>query len=198
MAFTQNKPGGAGARGGRRPDSRDDRPKEEFDQKILELARVTRVTAGGKRMRFRCCLVIGDRKGRVGYAVTKGLDVQAAIQKAFTKAKKNVFKIPLVDETIPHEVHAKFGSAMLLLKPAPKGNGIKAGGPLRVLLELGGVPNVTGKMLGAANKINNVRAALLALKQLERYQKAAEDRSKAKKDKAAAPKLVAPVAAKAV
>ncbi|MEI7741038.1 MAG: 30S ribosomal protein S5 [bacterium] len=183
MAFSQNNSRGGKGGGGRREGGRDERPKEEFDQKILELARVTRVTAGGKRMRFRTCLVIGDRKGRVGYAVAKGLDVQLAIQKAFTKAKKNVIQVPIVDETIPHEVTMKFGSAVLMLKPASRGNGIKAGGPLRVVLELAGVPNVTGKMLGASNKINNVRAAFLAIKYLERYSKKAQERVDHKKAK---------------
>lgn len=174
---------------------RDDRNRErdsEFDQKVLDLARVTRVTAGGKRMRFRACIIIGDRKGRVGYGIAKGLDVQAAIQKASTQAKKRVVTIPLVDETIPHEVRAKFGSAMLLLKPAVRGNGIKAGGALRVVLELAGVPNIVGKTLGSSNKINNVRAAFQAVQLLERHAKAAAERfgKKVAAEKAAAGKPV--------
>ncbi|MFH0928569.1 MAG: 30S ribosomal protein S5 [bacterium] len=162
---------------GRKFDNDADR-REEFEQKILDLARVTRVTAGGKRMRFRCCLVIGDKKGRVGFAVAKGADVQLAIQKSFTKAKKNVMVIPLVNETIPHDVRFKYGSVKLLLKPARRGTGIKAGGALRSVLELGGVPNVVGKSLGCKNKINNVKATFMALKLLRRYAPVAEARAK--------------------
>jgi len=190
---------GKGKGPGRRFDQ-DDKFREEFDQKILELARVTRVTAGGKRMRFRALIVVGDRKGRVGYGLAKGLDVQAAVQKSFTKAKKSVFQIPLVDETIPHVVQMKDGSAEVLIKPAPRGTGIKAGGPLRVVLELGGVPNVIGKMLGSANKLNNVRATLDALHLLERHVKDAELRSKARAElqakKSAEPKTAAAPAPK--
>src|SRR3989339_1390040 len=105
--------------------------QSEFEQKILELARVTRVTKGGKRMRFRTCLLIGDRKGRVGLGVAKGADVQISIEKAFRQAKKNIVHVPLFKETIPHEVSAKFGAAVIMLKPAPKGTGLKSGGATR-------------------------------------------------------------------
>ncbi len=179
MAMMQNKGKGRGRRDGHGQE----RPKEEFEQKILELARVTRVTAGGKRMRFRALIVVGDRKGRVGYGLEKGLDVQAAVQKSFTKAKKNVLTVPLVEGTIPHAVAVKEASASILLKPAPRGTGIKAGGPLRVVLELAGVPNIVGKMLGSSNKLNNVRAAFSAIELLSRHAKGAEDRAKARFEK---------------
>lgn len=138
----------------------------EFDQRILDLARVTRVTAGGKRMRFRVCLIAGDRKGRVGYGVAKGADVQAAVEKAFRQAKKRLVKIPFEHETIPFPVEVKYGSAHILLKPAPQGTGLKAGGAIRVVFELAGVPNASAKILGASNKINNVKAVFLALHKL--------------------------------
>lgn len=137
--------------------------QDEFDQRLIDLARVTRVMAGGKRMRFRATLAIGDKKGRVGVGIAKGVDASLAIQKAFTKAKKNIITIPLVNETIPHEVHVKFRSANVLFKPAKKGTGIKAGGAPRILLELAGVGNITGKVLGSGNKINNVKATLIAM-----------------------------------
>lgn len=137
--------------------------QEEFEQRIVDLARVTRVMAGGKRMRFRATLAVGDRKGRIGVGIAKGLDASIAIQKAFTKAKKNLITVPIVNETIPHEVHVKFRSADVLFKPAKKGTGIKAGGAPRILLELSGIGNITGKVLGSSNKINNVKATLMAL-----------------------------------
>ena len=155
---------------GRRRDQK--REPQEFEQKILELARVTRVTKGGKRMRFRTCLVIGDKKGRVGMGVAKGADVAISIEKAFRKAKKNLVQIPLVEETVPHDVNMKFGAAQILLKPAPKGTGLKSGGPVRMVLELGGVPNAVTKILGSNNKINNAKATFEALRSLKGAKKA--------------------------
>lgn len=142
-----------------------DKPKE-FEQKILEIARVTRVTSGGKRMKFRACVIVGDGKGRVGQAVAKGNDVTKAINKAAMKAEKDLIIVPLRNETIPHEIREKFGAAIILLKPAPKGTGIKAGGAMRSVLEIAGVPNVIGKILGSKNKINNSRATINGLKKL--------------------------------
>lgn len=137
--------------------------EQEFEQKLLEVARVTRVMAGGKRMRFRAALVIGDKKGRVGFGIAKGADVTIAIQKAFNQAKKNVIFIPIVKGTVPHEINAKFNSAKVLIKPAKQGNGIKAGGAVRIVLELSGLSDVTGKILGSSSKINNVKATIGAL-----------------------------------
>jgi len=149
---------------------RQERPgseEKEFDQVNLDLARVTRVTKGGKRMRFRAAVVIGDRKGRVGFGIAKGSDVSLAVNKAARHAKKNVFKVTLEGTTIPHWIKAKENAAKILLKPAPSGSGIIAGGAMRVVLELAGVPDVVGKMLGANNKINNARATITALKGLK-------------------------------
>lgn len=147
----------------RRPDSRLEREKDEFQQKMVDLARVTRVMAGGKRMKFRACMVIGDGKGKVGMAVAKGADVSAAITKAVSKAKKNLITVPIIDGTIPHEVNIKFKAAKLMLKPAKKGNGVKAGGVVRVVLELVGIKDAVAKILGGNNKINNVTATIQAL-----------------------------------
>lgn len=154
--------------GGRGRGDRGRRPSEprEFDQKILELSRVTRVTAGGKRMRFRVCLVIGDRKGRVGFGVTKGADVQISVDKSLRQAKKRLLRIPLVQETIPFPVEAKFSSSTVLLMPAPKGTGLKSGGAVRTVLEFAGVPNAVSKILGSSNKINTVKATFLAIEKL--------------------------------
>ena len=138
--------------------------QEEFEQKIIDLARVTRVTKGGKQLRFRACLAIGDKKGRVGAVVAKGVDVAIAITKAVKQAKKNLLILSFPSGTIPYPIYKKYGAAKILLKPAPKGTGIRAGGPMRVVLELAGVPNVVGKILGSKNKINNVRATIDALR----------------------------------
>ena len=146
--------------------------EEEFEQRVIDLARVTRVMAGGKRMKFRACLAIGDKKGRVGYGVAKGADVTAAVTKAFNKAKKNLIRVPLVNETIPHQIKVKFKSARLLLKPAKKGTGVKAGGPIRIFCELAGITNITAKILGSNNKINNIKAMMLALQQFKLSPKA--------------------------
>lgn len=135
----------------------------DIDSRTLEIARVTRVTKGGKRMRFRATVVVGDRKGRVGFGVAKGVDVAGAVNKATRAANKHLIRVPLRDETIPHEAVGKFGASNIIIKPAPKGTGIKAGGAIRVVFELAGVPNVTAKMLGSANKINNVKATVAAL-----------------------------------
>lgn len=161
------RPGGPG-RGGRRDDRGGrDREPSEFNQVTLELARVTRVTKGGKRMRFRATVVVGDGKGRVGFGTSKGVDVQASVLKATAKAKKHLINVPMENETIPHQVRHKSGAADILIMPAPKGSGIIAGGPVRVVLQLAGVPNASSKILGSNNKINNVRAAIQALAQLK-------------------------------
>jgi small subunit ribosomal protein S5 len=148
--------------------SRVPREPREFDQDIIDIARVTRVVAGGKRMRFRACVVIGDRKGRVGYAVAKGADVSLAVNKSVTAAKKHLMHVPIVNDTIPHFVYAKFGAAQVLLKPAPAGTGVIAGGPIRAVVELAGIRNVVTKMLRSRNKINNVKATFAALATLRK------------------------------
>ena len=145
-----------------RPDRKDD----EFEQKLIEISRVTRVMAGGKRMSFRACVVIGDRAGRVGMGLRKGADVTIAINKAVTAAKKNLIKVTMVNDTLPGTAREKFGSARILLKPAPAGTGVIAGGPVRAVLELVGIKNVVSKMMGSKNKVNNVKATLSALQKL--------------------------------
>ncbi|NIP32721.1 30S ribosomal protein S5 [Candidatus Saccharibacteria bacterium] len=145
---------------GRGPEER------EFDQKTLDIARVTRVTKGGKRMRFRSLVVLGNRKGRVGYGIAKGADVAISVSKASSRAKKKMIDVPLKNDTIPHEVKAKYAAARVLLKPAVRGSGIKAGGAVRAVLEVAGIPNITGKIMGSKNKINNVKATFKALESL--------------------------------
>lgn len=163
LASTRNKSKNPGR--GSMP--RRERAEDEFEQRIVELARVARVMAGGKRLRFRALVVIGDRRGRVGYGLDKGADVSLAISKATTQARRNLIIVPLKKNTLPHEIKVKYKSAVVLLKPAPIGTGIIAGGPVRIVLELAGVPNVVAKILGSANKINNVRAIFSALQQMK-------------------------------
>lgn len=152
----------------RRENKRDhfDERDKELEQKLVDLARVTRVTKGGKRMNFRATVVVGDRKGNVSFGMGKAGDVSVAITKAVKNAKKNMMRVPLVNETIPHTVKAKVCSGVVLMKPAVKGKGIKAGGVMRIVLSLAGVPNVTGKTLGSNNKINTLYATFKALKML--------------------------------
>ncbi|MFA6146041.1 MAG: 30S ribosomal protein S5 [Patescibacteria group bacterium] len=138
----------------------------EFKQQLIELARVTRVVQGGKRMSFRACIAIGNCKGDVGVGVAKGADVSLAMTKATREANKNLIKIPITDDTIPHWVKVKEGSAVILLRPAEKGHGIVAGGVSRVILALTGIKNITAKTLGSRNKINNARATIKALQAL--------------------------------
>lgn len=146
-------------------------PREpgEFEQKLLDVRRVTRVTAGGKRFSFRTVVVIGDRSGRVGVGVQKGPDVRAAIEKAVRDAKKGLVNVVMTDKgTIPHEVYGKSASARVFLKPAPEGRGIIAGGSVRTVADLAGYKNIIGKILSrSGNKLNNARAAIEALKKLK-------------------------------
>lgn len=155
-----------GGRQGRRP--RRQREEREFDQKIIDISRVTRVTEGGKQMSFRAVVAIGDHKNRVGVGVGKGKDVTNAIQKAVNRAEKDIIHLKFNDQgTIAHESKVKFGSALVMIRPAAQGTGIIAGGVMRTVFELSGVKNIVSKMYGSKNKINNARATIEALKNLK-------------------------------
>jgi|SRR3989339_2051326 len=161
------KSGGFGGRGRGGKGGRPEREKSEFDSNILDLSRVTRVTEGGKQLSFRALVVVGDRRGRVGFGLEKGKDVQIGVDKATRQAKKHLIKVPMQNETIPHRIICKFKAAKVMLGPAPRGSGIIAGGAVRVVLELAGVPNVTSKILGhTKNKVAIVKATFGALEQL--------------------------------
>jgi small subunit ribosomal protein S5 len=166
-----HRKGGGGSFGGRparpgRSGGGYDRNKSEFEQKVLDIARVTRVTKGGKRFSFRTTVVAGDQKSRVGMGIAKGLSVPQSIQKAFNKAKKNMVSVPIVNGTIPYEVKEKHNSAVVLLKPSS--GGVKAGGPVRVVAQLCGIKALTGKLLSRTNnKINIARATIQALSKLK-------------------------------
>ncbi len=142
--------------------------KEEFESKLLGLARVTRMTAGGRRLRFRAIMIIGNRAGKVGIGVAKGKDVAKAIEKATRLAKKNLITVPIIEETIPYEVTSKFGAARVLLRPQRKGRGLVAGGTVRIVCALAGIKNISSKILGrTGNKLNNARATIIALEKLK-------------------------------
>jgi small subunit ribosomal protein S5 len=144
------------------------KPKEEFESKLLDLARVTKVTGGGKTMRFRAVVVIGDKKNKVGIGVAKGKDVSQAVEKSTRLARKHLIEIPSVEETIPHTAEAKFGPARVLLRPQTKGRGLVAGGVVRVICHLAGVKNISSKLLSRSrNKLNIARATITALKKLK-------------------------------
>ncbi len=161
---TQNHQG-RGRFGSRGPGSRSPKEKSEFDSKAIDIARVTRVTRGGKRFSFRTTMILGDGKGRVGLGIAQGVDVAQSMQKATNRAKKHMITVAMTDQkSIPYEITQKYNSALVLLKPAVLGHGVKAGGPVRVIAKLVGIENITAKLLTrTTNKINIARATLAAL-----------------------------------
>jgi small subunit ribosomal protein S5 len=158
------------------------REPKEFDERVIEVSRVSRVVKGGRRIRFRALVVIGDHKGRVGTGVAKATEVTDAVRKATNFAKKHIINVPIINGSIPHEVFVKYGSARVMLKPATPGTTIVAGGSVRVVAELAGITDLLSKIMGSANKINNVMATMKAfssfnlevVKKMREYAKKAE------------------------
>lgn len=143
-------------------------PTSEFDSKLLDLSRISHTRAGGKKLRFRAIIITGNKQGKVGVGAAKGKDVALAIEKATRLSKKHLIDVPIVKDTIPHEVYAKYGSAEVLLRPQRKGRGLVAGGVVRVVCTLAGIKNISSKLLGrTGNKLNNAQATILALKKLK-------------------------------
>ncbi len=170
---SNNKPGDR-KRNDRRGGGRDNRREpSEYEDVTLAIDRVTRVVKGGRRMRFRAVVVIGNKKGKVGLGTGKATEVQAAVQKAVRAAKSNIMIVPMKKSTIPHEVNLKHKAARLRLMPASPGTGIIAGGPLRVILDLAGVKDILAKRFGTTNKLVNAQAAMMALKMLRAMPKSA-------------------------
>ncbi len=154
------------------------RPKQ-FDEEVINISRVTKVTKGGRNFRFSALVVVGDRNGLVGLGVGKANEVPDAIKKAVQAATKNVIKVAIVDErTIPHEAIGVRGASKVLLKPALKGTGVKAGGPVRSVLEMAGIKDVLSKSLGSSTKINMAYATLNALKSQKTVEEVAKLRGK--------------------
>ena len=156
-------------------------PKEtkEFEEAVVEVARVTRVVKGGRRMRFRATVVIGNKKGTVGYGIGKAAEVQLAIQKAVSKARKRLIRVPIYKGTIPHQTQVKFKSYVVFIKPASEATGLIAGGALRLILDLAGIKNVLSKSLGSNNPVNTAKAAYKALTTLRERTDMETDRVKA-------------------
>ncbi|MBI4058963.1 30S ribosomal protein S5 [Candidatus Microgenomates bacterium] len=138
----------------------------EFEEVVIQINRVSKKTAGGNQMRFAALVVAGDGKGKVGLGLGKAPDVVNAIRKATESAKKHAIKVPLVGTTVPCSEMVKLGAAKVLIKPAPAGSGIIAGGPLRVVFKVAGIRDVVGKILGTNNKISNVYAIMKALENI--------------------------------
>lgn len=156
-----------GGREGRRDFRRPPKERSEYDSRLLDLARVTRVTRGGKRFSFRATVVVGDGRGKVGVGTAQGRDVAQSMQKATNKGRKNMIAVAIKNSTIPHEITYKYGSAVVLLKPARIGSGVKAGGAVRVVAKLAGIENITAKLIErTGNKINIARATIGALAKL--------------------------------
>ncbi len=144
--------------------------EKEFEEKIVQVNRVSKKTKGGNKIGFSVLAVVGDRKGRVGVGLGKAADVSSAIKKGVSVAKKHFIKVPIIRGTIPFAVTVKLGAAKVLLKPAPIGSGVIAGGAVRSVVEAAGIQNISSKVLGTKNQASNVYATIKALNSLaERY-----------------------------
>lgn len=173
-----------GVRRGRRVASREsnrktsdenkrERVESEWEEKIIQVRRVTKVVKGGKKLSFRAVVAVGNGKGQVGIGVGKAAEVVSAIQKGVVDAKKSLVSVPLVGSTIPHQIIGKRGSSRILLKPAAKGTGVIAGGAARAILELAGVGDVLSKSLGSRSPLNVARATVHGLANLRTFEEAA-------------------------
>jgi small subunit ribosomal protein S5 len=143
------------------------REEQNLEEKVLLIRRVSKKIPGGNYITFSALVVVGDKKGQVGVGLGRGLEVPPAIQKAITYAKKHLLKVPLYKNTIPHEVLLKYKAARILLKPAPEGTGLKVGSVARVILDLAGIQNASGKIIGSRNQVVNTYAVMEALKKLK-------------------------------
>ncbi len=150
----------------------------EFEERVVTINRVTKVVKGGRRFRFAALVVIGDKKGNVGFGTGKANEVPDAIQKAIEAAKKNIINVAIVNSTIPHEVTGVYGAGRVVLRPASAGTGVVAGGPVRAVVELAGISDILSKSLGSATPINVIRATIEGLKSLETVEQVAARRGK--------------------
>lgn len=151
-------------------DSRNDHRdgEKKLEERVLLIRRVSKKTTGGNYVTFSALVAVGDGKGKVGIGIGRGLEVPPAIQKAFTKARKQMITVPIHNTTLPHEILLKYKSALLLLKPAPEGTGLKVGSVVRTILDLAGIYNASGKIIGSRNQIVNTYAVIEALKKLKK------------------------------
>lgn len=140
----------------------------EFEERVIQTNRVSKKTKGGNRIGFSVLVVVGDKKGKVGVGLGKSRDVASAIRKGIAYAKKHLITVPLINGTIPHDILLKRGAAKVLLKPAPEGSGVIAGGAVRAVVEASGIRNISSKVLGTKNQASNVYATLDALSKLKK------------------------------
>lgn len=157
---------------------RDREREKEFEERVVTINRVTKVVKGGRRFRFAALVVIGDKKGRVGFGTGKANEVPDAIKKAIEDAKKNVFTVPIINGTIPHEITGAYGAGEVFVRPAAEGTGVIAGGAIRAVLELAGINDILSKCIGSRTPINMVRATIDALKNLKTIEEVAALRGK--------------------
>ena len=163
-----NRPGGNRPGGNRFQRGNPNATPSEFFEKVVQVNRVSKKTKGGDKRGLSVLVVVGDRKGRVGVGLGKAADVQSAVRKGTLYAKKHLISVPMkANRTIPHEIYLKFGAAKLLMKPAPEGTGVIAGGPVRVVVEAAGIKDIVTKLLGTKNKASNVYVTLEALRRIK-------------------------------
>ena len=155
---------------------------KEFEERVVTINHVTKVVKGGRRYRFSAVVVVGDKKGRVGFGTGKAIEVPDAISKAVEDAKKNLINVPIINTTIPHEITGIAGAGQVFLRPAPDGTGVIAGGPVRAVVELAGIQNIVSKSLGSSTPINIVRATIKGLSELRTVEQVAAIRGLDPKD----------------
>lgn len=180
-----NKGGGQGRGRGGRDDRRGrgrEAEREQYDERVVAINRVSKVVKGGRRFQFTALVVVGDGKGTVGVGHGKAKEVQSAIQKGVEEAKKNFFKVPMVGATIVHPVVGRAGAGQVMLKPAAPGTGVIAGGPVRAVIEAAGIHDLLAKSLGTSNPINVVQATVAGLKSQRSAHEVAALRDKAVED----------------
>ncbi|CAK8577659.1 unnamed protein product [Lathyrus sativus] len=160
-----------------------ERFRDGLEERIVQVRRITKVVKGGKQMKFRAVVVVGDKKGQVGVGVGKAKEVVSAVQKSVINARRNLMKIPMTKySTFPHRADGDYGAAKVMLRPASPGTGVIAGGAVRIVLEMAGVENALGKQLGSDNALNNARATLVAVQKMKMYSQVAEERGISKEE----------------
>lgn len=154
-----------------------EKAKDGFDERVVQVRRVTKVVKGGKQLHFRAIVVVGDKKGQVGVGVGKAKEVIAAVQKSAVNARRNLITVPMTKYlTFPHRSEGDFGAARVMLRPAAPGTGVIAGGAVRIVLEMAGVENALGKQLGSNNALNNARATVVAVQKMRQFSEVSQER----------------------
>lgn len=151
--------------------------RDGFEERVVQVRRVTKVVKGGKQLHFRAIVVVGDKQGQVGVGVGKAKEVIGAVQKSAVNARRNIIAIPMTKYlTFPHRSEGDYGAAKVMLRPAAPGTGVIAGGAVRIVLEMAGVENALGKQLGSKNALNNARATVVAVQKMKQFREVAQER----------------------